>query len=120
MTILEEATKGTITDETLHIAKVEKLDKELILKGISKGEIVIMKRKGVNPLGIGFPLRTKINVNLGTSSSAIDIEKEMEKVKIAEKYKADTLSDLSMGGDIDSLRAEIIKNSSVPITTVPI
>ncbi len=80
MTILEEALKGNITKEMLHVAEIEKIEATKIMKGISKGELVIMKGNGVNPLGIGFPLRTKINVNLGTSSSTIDTEEEMEKL----------------------------------------
>ena len=120
MTILEEGLKGNITEEMLHIAEIEKIEAVKIMKGVSKGELVIMKRNGVNPLGIGFPLRTKINVNLGTSSSIIDTEEEMEKVRIAQKYGADTLSDLSMGGDIDIIRKRILNSSKLPITTVPI
>ncbi len=78
--------------------------------------------KGVNtkPLGIGSIFRTKINVNLGTSESLIKINEELEKLKIAQKYGADTISDLSMGGDIDAIRKIILENSKVPVTSVPI
>ena len=79
-----------------------------------------MKRANFNPVGIGFPLRTKINVNLGTSSSTINIDEEFKKVEIAQKYGADTISDLSMGGDIDAIRRNILKISHLPLTTVPI
>ncbi len=120
MTILKEILNGNITEEVKRVAEMEKIKVNKIMRGISKGEIVIMKRDSNNPLGIGFPLRTKINVNLGTSSSTINTENEMEKVKIAQKYGADTLSDLSMGGDIDSIRKRILNSSNLPITTVPI
>jgi len=120
MTILEEALKGNITKEMLHVAEIEKVEANKIMRSISKGKLVLMNRNNVNPLGIGFPLRTKINVNLGTSSSTIDTEEEMEKVRIAQKYGADTLSDLSMGGDIDSIRKKILSYSNIPLTTVPI
>jgi phosphomethylpyrimidine synthase len=90
------------------------------MKKISRGEVVIMKRENFKPVGIGFPLRTKINVNFGTSSSAVNLSEEFKKVEIAQKYGADTLSDLSMGGDIDAIRKRVLEISSVPITTVPI
>jgi len=120
MTIFEEALKGNITKDMLHVAEIERVDIRKLLKKISKGEVVIMKRENFNPVGIGFPLRTKINVNLGTSSSAVNIREEFEKVEIAQNYGADTLSDLSMGGDIDTIRRNILEISRVPITTVPI
>jgi len=120
MTIFEEALKGNITKEMLHIAEIERVDIRKLMKKISKGEVVIMKREKFKPVGIGFPLRTKINVNLGTSSSTINLSEEFNKVEIAQKYGADTLSDLSMGGDIDAIRKRVLELSSVPITTVPI
>ena len=120
MTILEEALKGSLTSEMIKVAEEEKIAPKEILKRISKGQAVIMKRVNGKHVGIGMPLRTKINVNLGTSSSTIDVNNELEKVKIAQKFGADTLSDLSMGGNIDSIRKEILHNSAIPITTVPI
>jgi len=104
----------------LHIAEIERVDVRKLMKKISRGEVVIMKRNNYHPVGIGYPLRTKINVNLGTSSSAINIDEEYQKVEVAQKYGADTISDLSMGGEIDAIRKKILEISSVPITTVPI
>ena len=69
MTILEDAKNGNVNKEMLHVAEIERIDIKQVLKKISKGEAVIMKRENYNPVGIGFPFRTKINVNLGTSSS---------------------------------------------------
>jgi len=120
MTIYEEALNGNITNEMKEVANEENKDISKIMKGISSGQLVIMKSLNCKPLGIGGSLRTKINVNLGTSSSIFNIDDEIKKAKIAQKYGADTLSDLSMGGDIDKIRKEIIKNSTLPITTVPI
>ena len=120
MTIFEDSLNGTITSEMLQVAKDENIDPKEIMKNVSKGRIAIMTKKESNPVGIGYPLRTKINVNLGTSSSTINIDEEYKKVEIAQKYGADTISDLSMGGDIDEIRRNVLKISSLPITTVPI
>jgi len=120
MTILEDAVGNVVSKEMLYVAENERIDITKLMKGISKGEIVIMKRDNYHPVGIGTPLRTKINVNLGTSSSVIDLNEEFKKVEVAQKYGADTISDLSMGGVIDDIRKKIIEISSVPITTVPI
>ena len=64
MTIFEEAFKGNITKEMLQIAKIERLDIRKLMIKISRGEVVIMKRENFKAVGIGFPLRTKINVFL--------------------------------------------------------
>jgi phosphomethylpyrimidine synthase len=116
MTILEEALKGNITDDFIQVANEEKVNINTIIKTISKGQTVILKRINSKPVGIGFPFRTKINVNMGTSTSLVNIDTELEKVKIAEKFGADTLSDLSMGGNIDLIRKKILNTSTVPIT----
>ncbi|NHI93496.1 MAG: phosphomethylpyrimidine synthase ThiC [Candidatus Lokiarchaeota archaeon] len=104
----------------IQVSKDENIDKNFLLKEISKGRAIIMKRKNFKAIGIGSPFRTKINVNIGTSSSIINLDNEIEKVKIAHKYGADTLSDLSMGGDIDFIRKKMLEHSIIPITTVPI
>ncbi|MHA2287881.1 MAG: phosphomethylpyrimidine synthase ThiC [Promethearchaeota archaeon] len=120
MTVFEDASKGNITGEMLQIAKNERVDVKQVVKNISKGSIAIMKRNKCNPVGIGYPLKTKINVNLGTSSSTVNVDEEFKKVEIAQRYGADTISDLSMGGDIDAIRRNILEISNLPLTTVPI
>ena len=120
MTIYEDSLKGRVTTEISKVSNDEKIDPNKLVKLLSKGHSIIMKREGYHPLGIGAHLKTKINVNLGTSSSIHDIQNELEKVRIAHEYGADTISDLSMGGDIDSIRKEVINNSTIPVTTVPI
>lgn len=120
MTIYEEALNGIITNEIKEVVNEENKDIVKVMKDISSGQLVIMKSLNCKSLGIGRSLRTKINVNLGTSSSKFNIDDEINKVRIAQEFGADTLSDLSMGGDIDKIREEIIKNSTLPITTVPI
>lgn len=119
-TELEAALAGIITQGMEMVAKSEKLDTKLIREGVEKGEIVIMTRRGYGSLGIGRGLSTKINANIGTSPIAVNPIEEVEKAKIAEKYGAHTISDLSMGGDIDAIRRSIFAATSLPITTVPI
>ena len=120
MTILEDALKKISNENLEKVAQEEEVDINKVIKAISKGTAVVIQRKNNKPLAIGFPFRTKINVNIGSSTSLANIDKEIEKVKIAEKFGADTISDLSMGGDIDLIRKKIMENSTVPITTVPI
>ncbi|MHA1150684.1 MAG: phosphomethylpyrimidine synthase ThiC [Promethearchaeota archaeon] len=120
MTILEESQKGKFSEYIKQVAEIEHLDIQKVRHNIANGHAVIMTGQQCKPVGIGSIFRTKINVNIGTSSSTIDFKGELEKVRIAEKYGADTLSDLSMGGDIDAIRKKIIESSSLPITTVPI
>jgi phosphomethylpyrimidine synthase len=119
-TELEAAFAGTITQGMKIVAKSEKLEAKFIRIGVEKGAIVIMTRKGYGSLGIGKGLSTKINANIGTSPVVVDPIEEVEKAKVAEKFGAHTISDLSMGGDIDAIRKSIFTATSLPITTVPI
>ena len=104
------------------VAKDEGIGPEKLAKLVENGRVVIVKnaRRGIKPLGIGERLRTKINVNLGTSPSKDDLGEELEKLRIAIEYGADTVMDLSTGGDIDKVRARLLKESTVPLGTVPI
>jgi phosphomethylpyrimidine synthase len=77
-------------------------------------------QRGHRYTGIGNGLSTKINVNLGTSTGKINVEEEIEKARIAEKFKAHTISDLSMGGNITAIRKAVFSGTTLPITTVPI
>ncbi len=120
MTILESALKNLVTEEMMVLAKEEGIDELNIHSAVSTGHAVIMKRDGFKPVGIGTPFRTKINVNIGTSSCQADINEEIQKAIVAETHGADTISDLSMGGNIDEIRRSILASTSVPITTVPI
>ncbi len=120
MTIIEDVKKGYINHELKTISKKEKIDVKVLTKAVAKGKTVIIKNHNGPPLGIGFRLKTKININLGTSASEINVKKELEKIQIAQKYGADTISDLSMGGNIDDIRKNILENSKIPITSVPI
>jgi len=120
MTIFEDARKKNTTDNLRRVAQEENIEIKTVFKAISKGSAVVLQRKDHKPVGIGFPFRTKINVNIGTSTALANLDEEIEKVRIAEEFGTDTISDLSMGGNIDMIRKKILENSTVPITTVPI
>lgn len=119
-TQVEHAKNGTLTPEMEQIVKTEGLDEDTVLTNVANGSLVVMVRQGCRPVAIGKGVSTKINVNLGTSSASIDPIAEMEKVIIADKYGADTITDLSMGGDISEIRKMVFENTTLPITTVPI
>lgn len=123
MTQLELARKGIVSPQMQVVADEEKLDAEFIRKGIEEGNIVVpanVNHRNFKPFGIGKGLRTKVNANLGTSSDYGDIETELEKLQAAIDCGADTVMDLSTGGDIVAVRRAIIQTSTVPIGTVPI
>jgi len=118
-TLIDHARKGTVTGQMRKIAEIEGIDSEVLRERIATGSVVIMQR-GSHMIGIGKGLSTKINVNLGTSTGKVSVIDEIQKVRIAEEFGADTISDLSMGGDINAIRKEIFSNSTLPVTTVPI
>lgn len=123
MTQIEAARAGKITYEMEEVARQEGVSPEFVRDGIAAGTIVItrnIKRNNINPCGIGAGLRTKVNANLGTSPDSSDLSKEMEKLRTAIKYGADTIMDLSTGGDLDEIRRWFIKESPVPVGSVPI
>jgi phosphomethylpyrimidine synthase len=123
MTQLEFACKNKITDLMRKIAKIEGLSVKFIYQKIKEGKIVILnnnQRKIKKPCAVGLGLRTKVNANIGTSSDCTEIKDELKKLETAIKYGADTVMDLSIGGDIKKIRRQIIKHSSVPVGTVPI
>jgi len=118
-TLVDRAKNGTITAPMKAVAQAEGRDAEVLCRQIAEGSAVIMQRKK-RSLGIGKGLSTKINVNLGTSTGKVSIEDEIQKARIAEEFGADTISDLSMGGDITAIRKEIFSCTTLPITTVPV
>jgi phosphomethylpyrimidine synthase len=118
-TQVEQAHEGTVTEQMMSVAKLENIDIEVLLSRVANGSVVIMNREGYY-VGIGKGLATKVNVNIGTSSLKINPDEEVKKAKLAEKYGADTITDLSMGGDISEIRRKIFDNTRLPITTVPI
>ncbi len=106
------------------LAIEEKIDIEFLKRGVLSGRIVIpinVKRDYVKPVAIGEGLRTKVNVNIGTSGSVTDIDMEIKKARVAVVYGSDTIMDLSTGGNIDEIRRILIEASKpLPFGTVPI
>jgi phosphomethylpyrimidine synthase len=123
MTQLALAKKNIITALMRKIASLEGLNPELISKGIREGKIVIPLNKLhriKRPCGIGFGLRTKINANIGTSTDRAQVDDEIKKLLTAVKYGADTVMDLSVGGNLKEILRKVLAHSIVPVGTVPI
>lgn len=123
MTQLKKARDGVLSPEISYIAKKEKVDPSWLGEMVAKGRVVIpanKKHKDLEPCGIGEGLLIKVNSNIGTSSDQIDLEEEMAKLEVSIEAGADTVMDLSTGGDLDLIRRKIIGASKVPIGTVPI
>ena len=122
MTRIERARRGETPDEFLRLAQDEHTTVEHIRDGIANGVITACTSavRERAPLAIGSGLRIKINANIGTSSDESSIEEEVEKALCAVEYGADTIMDLSTGGDIVATRARILDAVRVPVGTVPI
>ena len=120
---LTAARKGKITPEMERVAQDEGIDKEQLRQYIAEGKATILannRHKKFTPKGVGKGLSVKVNANIGTSSERIDIDAELEKLDVATKAGADTVMDLSTGGNLDEIRKIIMDRSSIPIGTVPI
>jgi phosphomethylpyrimidine synthase len=123
MTQLELARKGTVSPQIKHIAAKEGVETDFIIQGLSDGEIIIpanVNHTNLIPCGIGKGLRTKVNANIGTSSDFCDLNTELRKLQTAINFGADTVMDLSTGGDISAIRRTILRASTIPLGTVPI
>jgi len=122
MTQIESARLKKYTQEMKSVALSEEVPLSFLCQGIADGSIVLLKNKkrDIKPCGIGRGLRTKINANLGTSLDKANIRTELKKLKTAIKYGADTVMDLSTGGDIRTLRKIMLENCNIPLGTVPI
>ncbi|MEE9507190.1 MAG: phosphomethylpyrimidine synthase ThiC, partial [Thermoplasmata archaeon] len=118
---MRRARKG-ITPEIEAVAEVERMPAERLRRLVAAGRVVIPFNQvhSPDPCGIGEGLAVKINANIGTSADHHDMKEELEKATVAVKYGADTIMDLSTGGDIDEMRRRIVKEVRVPIGTVPI
>ncbi|MFP4460031.1 MAG: phosphomethylpyrimidine synthase ThiC [Candidatus Zixiibacteriota bacterium] len=124
MTLLDKVKRGDNIQEIEIVAKKEGRTPEYIHEKFKEGKIVILKNnkrpREIVPLGVGEGLSTKVNANIGTSKDKNDIELELRKLDAAIEAGADTVMDLSTGGELYNIRDTIIKASPVPIGTVPI
>jgi len=122
MTQLEFAKLGKSSPEMRYVSKKEGISLEVLKNRIKAGSVVILKnsRRRIRPCAVGQGLATKVNANLGTSQDKIDLRLELRKLRSAIYYGADTVMDLSTGGDIKKIRRAILKNSTVPVGTVPV
>src|SRR5271165_7098486 len=122
-TQMHYARKGVVTQEMQHVAMRERLDAELIRSEVARGRMIIpanIHHTNLEPMCIGVASKCKINSNIGNSAVTSNIAGELEKLEYSVKYGADTVMDLSTGGDIPAIRRAIIGASPVPIGTVPI
>lgn len=122
VTQLGWARQGTITEEMRHVAKQEALSPELVRDEVAAGRLIIpanVRHPELEPIGIGVATRCKVNANIGNSSVNSDFEGELCKLAVALRFGADTVMDLSSGGDINAIREAIIRASRVPVGTVP-
>ena len=124
MTQIEDARRGRITPEMAFVASKERIEPETVRDEVARGRMVIPANKehlrlGLVPMGIGIKANCKINANIGNSAVTSDIDNELAKLKMAVDLGADTVMDLSTGGNIDAIRKAIIAASPVPIGTVP-
>jgi phosphomethylpyrimidine synthase len=123
MTQIEAARSGRLTKAMRKVARAEKIAPESLLPLIASGQIVIPfnpNHSPARPSAIGRSLRTKVNVNIGTSADFPQLADELKKVDVALKYEADALMDLSTGGDIRRIRRRILARSPIPLGTVPV
>jgi phosphomethylpyrimidine synthase len=122
-TQLAKARRGEITPEMVQIARAEGVDRQTLMEGVARGRVVIpanRRHRGLRPTGIGEGLTVKVNANIGTSSDRADPGEELQKLEAAMEAGADTVMDLSTGGDIDAIRRIILERSPLPVGTVPI
>ena len=123
VTQMAYARRGEITPEMEFIATRERLDAELVRSEVARGRAIIpanVNHPESEPMIIGRKFLTKVNANIGNSAVTSSIAEEVEKMTWATKWGADTVMDLSTGADIHTTREWIIRNSPVPIGTVPI
>ena len=122
-TQLHYARKDIVTEEMGYVARRENLSPETIREEVARGRMIIpanIRHTNLEPMCIGVASQCKVNSNIGNSAVTSEVEQELEKLRYSVKYGADTVMDLSTGGDIPRIREEIINHSPVPIGTVPI
>jgi len=122
MGLIEDARRGVITEEMRIVAAAEGVTEDFVRRGVAEGHIVIpvSPYRKVKICGIGEGLRTKVNASIGTSSDIIDVDMEVEKARQAERAGADTLMELSTGGDFAEIRRRVVEATSLSVGAVPL
>jgi phosphomethylpyrimidine synthase len=123
-TQMTSARRGVATDEMKQVAKDEDVTLDWLVPKIASGSIIIpsnnVRKEKIHNVGIGKGTKTKVNVNIGTSTLNVNIDEEVEKAKVAVKYHADTIMDLSDGGDVGIVRRKLLEVAPITFGTVPI
>src|SRR5918997_4344307 len=123
-TQMSSARRGIATTEMMQVAKDEDVGLDILLHGVASGSIIIPKnisrRQQIKTVGIGHGLKTKVNVNIGTSTLYQNLEEEISKARVAVKYGADTIMDLSDGGDLNLIREKLLEAAPITFGTVPV
>jgi phosphomethylpyrimidine synthase len=123
VTQMRYARQGIVTEEMEFVAKRERLSPELVRSEVARGRMIIpanIRHVELEPMCIGVASKCKINANIGNSATTSNLEEELEKLRASVKYGADTVMDLSTGGGIHEIRGANLRNSPVPVGTVPI
>ena len=123
-TQMSSARRGNPTEEMLQVAKDEDIDINYIIQKVANGSIIIprnnIRKQKIKVVGIGKGLKTKVNVNIGTSTLYQNLDEEVSKAKVAVKYGGDTIMDLSDGGNLDLIRETLLDAAPITFGTVPI
>ncbi|MCV3425899.1 phosphomethylpyrimidine synthase ThiC [Campylobacter lari] len=122
-TQMSYAKEGIFTKQMQIVAQKEQASEDFLLENIACGKIIIpanINHKALDPNGIGYGLKTKVNVNLGVSNDCVDYSEEMKKVELAHKFNIEAIMDLSNYGKTSRFRDELIATSKAMIGTVPV
>ena len=122
-TQMDAARKGIVTKELQAVAEKEHMAVEKLMELVAGGKVAIPANKNhtcLDPNGIGNALKTKINVNLGTSKDCLNMDAELEKVHAAEAMGAEAIMDLSSFGDTRTFRRKLTAECKATLGTVPI
>ncbi len=121
---MTSARRGVPTEEMLQVAQDEDIDINFLIQKVANGSVIIPKniirKQKIKVVGIGKGLKTKVNVNIGTSTLYQNLDEEVAKAKVAVKYGGDTIMDLSDGGNLDLIREKLLEAAPITFGTVPI
>jgi len=125
VTQMSMARRGIATEEMIQVSKDEQVDLTFLIQRVANGSVIIpknniRKQKERKVVGIGNGLKTKVNVNIGTSTLYQNLEEEVSKAEVAIRHGADTIMDLSDGGDLDLIRERLLEAAPITFGTVPV